>query len=1388
MKVHRALLLGAILAALGIAVGRAVLRPPQGSSPAAIDPLRTPRPVELRRIDPPSAAETRTARVHPGGALPETKRVSPPSPPPFTKTAQLILFLKPGADPAAVGRRRGLQPRYALEGNPGAWVFEAPSVEAADRARPAAAADVDVTAALPNRLLRLSKFAFVPNDPYYPAGTPVGFPGQWYLGAANVPAAWNREITGAGVVLAILDDGLEFTHPDLAGNFSAADSRNFAVAPSNTNYGPDLSRDGNDNDEDRHGTSVGGVAAAVGGNGIGVTGAAPKATLAINRLDFVTGQLDSSLMSAVTYHAASGNTTIKVKNHSYGYFYPYVDGSPESSAVTTSAAAGTLHVYAAGNSRGYAEEDSNKLMPQNSPEVITVAAVGSDDKFADYSSFGANVFVTAPSSTSGGFDVTTTDRTGASGYNPYSVHPSPPGDPTGVPDPFPDQNYTSLFGGTSSAAPLVSGILALGKQANPLLTVRMVQHALVRTSDVVDATDATVSGGGDGTTSGSAWKTNSAGYKFNQNYGFGRINANNFILEVVKYAGVAEVASETHSLTFPSPITIPDNDATGIDQTFVMTGTTPLESIQVTLNLTHPFRGDLEAYVTSPSGTVCRLMRRVYDPDDFPDPTWSIPAWTFVSHAFWGENPAGTWHIRVVDTAALDLGTWISYSFTATMGTPVLDTTPPSVTSITRSGGNPTNANPLTFTVTFSEYVSGVDATDFVLATTGTISGATITGVSGGVNTYTVTVDPGTGAGTIGLNLVDNNSIVDGNANPLGGAGVSPPFVGQTFSYDATPPTIAVTSSTADGVYVLNAPINITLQFSKAVTLAGGNLQITLNTGKVLTFTPFAGQTSVATTYTVGAGETSPDLTVQSPVVLTGGATLRDVYGNNMTLTIAAAQNLAFSRAIVVDAAPPTGGLVIDGYSGGDLSTQTSRTTIGAHWSGFTDVGTGIGGYRWAIGTAPGGTNILAYTDVGLATEASTSAQNLTLSLSVGTTYYVTVEARDGGGTASIAASDGVQIVGGSATVPEAPPRLDALGQTSSVLLVWQPSPTAGVTTYRLWWKPAAAAWTAATLVDGLTGTSATVSSLANGTSYDFQLRALLPGGNESPGAFATATPANAITVNGLGNYGTIQAAINAAAAGDTILVQAGTYAVNLTLPGGLTLAGVSPKYTILSASNPAADVITATGGATLSTITQLTVTGGLVGVNVGTANIAIRNVVLHHNTSDGVSALAGGQILAVNCTIASNGGSGILSAGTTTIRNVIATGNTQVGVSAPSPSSVTYSDAYLNTGGDYSAGLTLTTDATTPVTFTDELGNDYTEAPGAFSIDGGDPIDAFALEPAYNGGRINMGAYGNTAWAGTSPTPPASGGGGGGGGGCGLTGLEGVLLLALLRTRRRSS
>ena len=120
-----------------------------------------------------------------------------------------------------------------------------------------------------------------------------------------------------------------------------------------------------------------------------------------------------------------------------------------------------------------------------------------------------------------------------------------------------------------------------------------------------------------------------------------------------------------------------------------------------------------------------------------------------------------------------------------------IDKTPPTVSSVDRGAVSPTNATSVSWAVTFSEAVSGVDASDFQLVQAGGVTGASITGVTGGPTGYTVTASTGTGDGTLGLNVLDDDSIQDAATNRLGGAGNgNGNFTGQVYAIDKTAPTL----------------------------------------------------------------------------------------------------------------------------------------------------------------------------------------------------------------------------------------------------------------------------------------------------------------------------------------------------------------------------------------------------------------------------------------------------------------------------------------------------------------------------------------------------------------------------------------------------------------------
>lgn len=129
----------------------------------------------------------------------------------------------------------------------------------------------------------------------------------------------------------------------------------------------------------------------------------------------------------------------------------------------------------------------------------------------------------------------------------------------------------------------------------------------------------------------------------------------------------------------------------------------------------------------------------------------------------------------------------------------------PCVVYSTRSDPNPTSAASVNFTVSFSKAVSGVDVSDFAVATTSGVSNAIVTSVSGGPEIYMVTVSTGTGTGTIRLNVVDNDSIVDSGNIPLGGAGTGNGNFYQSETYIVRPFTQTFQSQATQDGWILES-------------------------------------------------------------------------------------------------------------------------------------------------------------------------------------------------------------------------------------------------------------------------------------------------------------------------------------------------------------------------------------------------------------------------------------------------------------------------------------------------------------------------------------------------------------------------------------------------------
>ncbi|MFO0825891.1 MAG: choice-of-anchor Q domain-containing protein [Gemmataceae bacterium] len=176
--------------------------------------------------------------------------------------------------------------------------------------------------------------------------------------------------------------------------------------------------------------------------------------------------------------------------------------------------------------------------------------------------------------------------------------------------------------------------------------------------------------------------------------------------------------------------------------------------------------------------------------------------------------------------------------------------------------------------------------------------------ISNGGPTQVLSLNPGSPARDAGNNAAAAALTTDQRGTPFVRVFNTTVDIGAVEAQGAI--VTSVTSTTADGTYGVGATINVTVNFSGPVTLAGGNLTITLDTGAVVTIGPFTNQSSVSGTYIVAAGQNSADLSSNSPLQLTGSATLLNSDGIDTTLTIPTGQSLANLKNIVIDTIAPT--------------------------------------------------------------------------------------------------------------------------------------------------------------------------------------------------------------------------------------------------------------------------------------------------------------------------------------------------------------------------------------------------------------------------------------------------------------------------------------------------
>lgn len=438
---------------------------------------------------------------------------------------------------------------------------------------------------------------------------------------AHVAPAWTLGYTGSGVLIGVVDDGLELLHEDLAAN----------VAPGSWDYG------GNDADPttNAHGTSVAGVHSAVGGNSLGGTGAAPRSRV-VGLAVLVSGATDGDFADALARNAA----TTHAYNNSWGSpagsgstLYGYAEApysfhaAVEQGLLHGRGGLGSIYLKAAGNSGSPLAtfDGTNGIRGVN-----VIGAVGSEGTASYYSQGGPCLLVCAPSNdASPRPGITTTDRTGASGYDA--------------------SNYTSTFGGTSSATPLVTGVVALVLEVNPELRWWEVPVLLARTARRNHTAHA-------------GWLTNGAGRWVNPQYGFGVVDAGAAVDAARLWVPLTGLASWTG--TGPVNALVPKGNATGVTRTLTVpagSGLAKVHRATVTLYSDHTAASDLTIVLTSPSGTQSTLASSIRGTTTYANSVSGLP---LVSWRCLDEDPTGTWTLQVSDGQNIHDSTWSSWTLT----------------------------------------------------------------------------------------------------------------------------------------------------------------------------------------------------------------------------------------------------------------------------------------------------------------------------------------------------------------------------------------------------------------------------------------------------------------------------------------------------------------------------------------------------------------------------------------------------------------------------------------------------------------------------------------------------------------------------------------------------
>lgn len=293
-----------------------------------------------------------------------------------------------------------------------------------------------------------------PNDP--------SFDSLWGMKNINAPAAWEISTGSTNMVVADIDTGIDYTHPDLKANvWTNLDTTDACLNQHGYNF---VAKDCDPADDQGHGTHTAGTLGAVGNNGVGVVGVNWNVKImALKFLDSSGTGTNAGAIAALQYAVGKG---VKVSNNSWG------GGGYDQSmynAIKAAGAAGHLFVAAAGNGNWAGIAQNNDKTPfypasYNLDNIISVTAIDSSDRKASFANYGA-----------------TSVDLGAPGVSILST--------------VPNKSYAS-YSGTSMATPHVAGSAALLWGLHPDWTYSQVKTQILSTARPISALSGkTVTGG-----------------------------------------------------------------------------------------------------------------------------------------------------------------------------------------------------------------------------------------------------------------------------------------------------------------------------------------------------------------------------------------------------------------------------------------------------------------------------------------------------------------------------------------------------------------------------------------------------------------------------------------------------------------------------------------------------------------------------------------------------------------------------------------------------------------------------------------------------------------------------------------------------------------------------